>query len=81
MVMSVFSVYEQQPGYWYQQQLIPGVTLPAGAPMPNTFVPLLFAGVRPGAGVSMPNSLCEVQLVFLLIYTSTIMMFMDNVIC
>lgn len=61
MVMSVSFVHEQKPGYWYQQQLIPGVRLPAGDLMPNTFVPQLNPGMRQGAGRSMPNSLGKVQ--------------------
>ncbi|KAK1367957.1 hypothetical protein POM88_034049 [Heracleum sosnowskyi] len=58
-------LFSPEPGYWYQQQAIPGVTLPAGAPMPNTFVPqgpLLLPGMKLGAEASMPNSWCEIQM-------------------
>lgn len=52
-----------EPGYWYQQQVIRGVTLPAGAPMANTFVSQgsqFLPGMRPGAGAS--NSWCEIEM-------------------
>lgn len=37
-----------QPGFGYQQQLIPGMRPPAGAPMPNFFMPVVQQGQRPG---------------------------------
>ncbi|XP_074338881.1 polyadenylate-binding protein 4-like [Apium graveolens] len=57
-------LFSCKPGYWYQQQLNSGVRLPAGAgaPIPNTFVPQPFPGMSPGAGASMPNSWCEIQM-------------------
>lgn len=36
-----------QPGFGYQQQLVPGMR-PAGGPMPNFFMPMVQQGQRPG---------------------------------
>lgn len=51
-----------QPGYGYQQQLVPGMR-PGGPPMPNFFVPMVpqgqqgqrQGGRRAGAGPVQPN--------------------------
>lgn len=49
--MIVFPLlYFCQPGFGYQQQLVPGMR-PGGAPMPNFFVPMVQQGQqgqRPG---------------------------------
>ncbi|KAK6939632.1 Polyadenylate-binding protein/Hyperplastic disc protein [Dillenia turbinata] len=41
------AIIPPQAGFGYQQQLVPGMR-PAGAPMPNYFVPLVQQGQRPG---------------------------------
>ncbi|KAK1381123.1 hypothetical protein POM88_027867 [Heracleum sosnowskyi] len=56
------ALFPLEPGHWYQQQLIPGVRLPARAPIPNTSVPQLFTGMTPGTGSSMPNSSCKLHM-------------------
>ncbi|KAK1369332.1 hypothetical protein POM88_035424 [Heracleum sosnowskyi] len=56
------ALFPLEPGHWYQQQLIPGVRLPARAQIPNTSVPQLFTGMTPGTGSSMPNSSCKLHM-------------------
>ncbi|KAK8953012.1 Polyadenylate-binding protein 2 [Platanthera guangdongensis] len=53
----------QQPGFSYQQQLVPGMR-PGGAPMPNFFVPLVQPGQhtqRPGGRRPGPGPMQQTQ--------------------
>lgn len=50
MLITALFLLIQQPGFGYQQQLVPGMR-PGGAPMPNFFMPMVQQGQqgqRPG---------------------------------